>query len=211
MSKYTSLLADIDRKLLFAERDIERYTEEYEKAEAESKAQMEHLTVIEAAVKVIQSLATELQTSVKDKIVSTVQAALDDTFPDVQFNMELTSRRNQTEMDVFVTDKEGNKQAILDGCGGGIKDIISFALRVAVWSLDSGAAPVIMLDEPFKFLSEGHRNQGAELLHTLSRKLGIQFIVVSHVTEIVNRADSVYMVTKGADERSVARNLKNSY
>lgn len=205
MSSYTSLLADIDRKLMFAERDIEQYTEAYNTAVEKSKAQEERLAVIESAVKVIQSIATELQTSVKDKIVSTVQAAIDDTFPNVKFNMELTSKRNQTELDIYVTDEEGNRQAILDGCGGGLKDVISFALRVAVWSLDKDSAPVIMLDEPFKFMSEGHRNQGAELLHTLSHNLGVQFVVVSHVPEIVNNADRIYSVTKNSESRSVTK------
>jgi len=106
---------------------------------------------------------------------------------------------------VCITDAEGNKQSILDGCGGGLKDIVSFALRVAIWSLDSESSPVILLDEPFKFVSAGHRNQGAELLHTLSRKLGIQFVVVSHVAEIVNNADTAYLVSKGADGKAVAK------
>lgn len=175
-----------------------RYDDERRKA-------ADDIAVVEAANSVVQSVALELQDSVRTKVQSIVQTALDATFPGNVFLMEFVTRRDRTEVDMYISDAEGNKQSVLFGNGGGLKDVVSFALRVAVWSLDDGASDVIVLDEPMKFMSAGCRNQGAELLDVLSRDLGVQFIVVSHVPEIIENASRAYIVVQGADGISRTR------
>ena len=192
-------LENIRRTLILKRSEYDKAKERLAEITEGNKVHMERLKTVEASVAAVQCVAGELQNSVMEKITSIVQTALDATFPDYMFRMEFVSRRDKTEVDMCVTDLQGNKQSILDGCGGGLKDIVSFALRVAVWSLDKEAASVLILDEPFKFLSRGMRDAGAKLLGVLSHDLGIQFLVVSHVDEIVENADTVYTMKKGPD------------
>jgi len=192
-------LEDIRRTLIIKRGEYDKAKARLEELEENNKAHLERLKTVDASVAVVQSVAAELQNSVMTKVSSIVQKALDATFPEYMFSMEFVSRRDKTEVDMCVTDLKGNRQSILDGCGGGLKDIISFALRVAVWSLDRDVASVLVLDEPFKFLSRGMRDSGAKLLGVLSHDLGIQFLVVSHVDEIVDNSDTVYVLRKGAD------------
>ena len=177
---------------------IEDASNKYEKYFSELKS-------YDASITILQSLAGSLQNNVKDKIISIVQKALDATFPGMFFDIEFVTRRDKTECDLLCTDAYGNKQDILTGCGGGLKQIISFALRVAVWSLDKEASPVILLDEPMTFVSEGMRQLGADLITTLSKDLGIQFIVVSHTQEVIAAGTCIYKVKQDKEGVSQAK------
>lgn len=164
--------------------------------------QAEHISmqsVLADALALVNNVSITLQDSICSKLTAVVQTAIDAVFPGNRFVMEFVTRRNQSEVDMFLTDEKGAKQSILDGSGGGLKDIVSYALRIAIWSLDKTASPVILLDEPFKFLSAAHREQGAHMLKALADDLGLQFIVVSHVPEIIEVSDSVFKIVKGQD------------
>jgi len=54
----------------------------------------------------------------------------------------------------------------------------------------------IVLDEPFRFLSRELQGRAGEMLKLLSQKLGIQFIFVTHVQDLVEAADRVFEVRK---------------
>lgn len=187
---------------------IARYNmlqEKLEEAEGKYDQYFSELKSYDASIAILQALAGSLQNNVKDKIISIVQKALDATFPGMFFTIEFVTRRDKTECDLLCTDTYGNKQDILTGCGGGLKQIISFALRVAVWSLDKDASPVILLDEPMTFVSEGMRQMGADLITTLSKDLGIQFLVVSHEQEILNSGTRTYKVSQDSHGVSHAK------
>lgn len=209
MSEYTSRVQTCVKGLQKAEWQYDHYMKEYAAANEHLSTSRAELEALDGCTRIVQSIAGELQNSVRDKIVAIVQAAVDETFPDLTFNIEFVTRRDKTECDIYIKDQQGSKQNILDGCGGGVKDIISFALRVALWSLDQLSSPVIILDEPFKYVSEGMRYQGANLLQVISKKLGIQFIVVSHVQEIIDCADTTYSVQKNSNGVSVTKIIKN--
>jgi DNA repair exonuclease SbcCD ATPase subunit len=187
---------------------IVQYNMLQEKIEDASNKYEEYFSELksyDASIIILQSLAGSLQNNVKDKIISIVQKALDATFPGMFFDIEFVTRRDKTECDLLCTDAYGNKQDILTGCGGGLKQIISFALRVAVWSLDKKASPVILLDEPMTFVSEGMRQLGADLITTLSKDLGIQFIVVSHTQEVIAAGTCIYKVKQDKEGVSQAK------
>ena len=61
----------------------------------------------------------------------------------------------------------------------------SFGLRVACLILRRPKVRrVLIMDEPFKFLSENYRSAVKEMLHNLSEKFQIQFIMVTHIDEL---------------------------
>jgi DNA repair exonuclease SbcCD ATPase subunit len=122
--------------------------------------------------------------------------ALEAVFPDpYSLVVEFVQRRNKTECDLlFVRDDE--KIDPLSASGGGTVDVASFALRIACWSM---ARPhsrnVMILDEPFKHLSENHQNQASLMIQELSKKLNLQFIIVTHKESLTSYADKIFKVS----------------
>lgn len=141
----------------------------------------------------IQTTAQETQSQLKYHIQALVQNALDAVFPTVYvFKVGFELRRGQTEVDICL-DKDGEPMDPMDSSGGGVVDVIAFALRVVAWSL-SNTAPVLILDEPMKWVSAGKRHICGELLRSVSDRLGLQIIMVTHDPELVQRADRIFLV-----------------
>jgi len=87
--------------------------------------------------------------------------------------------------------------------GGGILDVISFAMRLAVWSLEKPRTePTFLLDEPFKYVSVDKLTLVGEALKEIVESLDIQLIMVSHEEELIEIADTAYRVinAKGISE-----------
>lgn len=75
--------------------------------------------------------------------------------------------------------------------------VAAFALRASMWSLRRGrSAPLLILDEPFRFLSEGLRPKAAALLKEVSERLGVQILMVTHAPELAAGADAVFTVSQ---------------
>ena len=73
----------------------------------------------------------------------------------------------------------------MTAAGGGVVDVAAFALRLSCYLIMSPRPePVIILDEPFRFVSKEYQGQVAELLEELSAKLGLQFVIVTHEEEL---------------------------
>ena len=104
-------------------------------------------------------------------------------------------KRGKTEADLFFV-RDGNRVTPLEASGYGMVDIASFALRVAMWSLQRPRSRnVLVLDEPLKFLSRGYQSKASTMLKEISRKLGLQIIMVSHSQELIESADRVFGVS----------------
>jgi len=76
--------------------------------------------------------------------------------------------------------------------GGGAVDVAAFALRMAFIAI-RGGRPILVLDEPFKFVSVDLQNKCSDMIKELSRKLSIQVIMVSHLPEIISGADRIFL------------------
>lgn len=84
------------------------------------------------------------------------------------------------------------------GCwAGGVVDVAAFALRVAVWSLKRPhPRNTIILDEPMRFLSADLQGRASTLLQEISKKLNIQFFIISHEENLFEAADRVFRLSK---------------
>lgn len=163
---------------------VEGQREALENAVAASKAQIARLEQrsndIAQAVLTVQKIANELQANITAFFTTCVQSALDIVFPgSYKFCMEFNSRRNQAELDMWL-DRNGEKVSALDAAGGGVVDVISFALRTCCLLL-SKKRPVLFLDEPFKFIRGVARERLGELLNLLSVQSHVQIIMVADV------------------------------
>lgn len=157
---------------------------------AAKKLRLENIVQAQA---LIQTTAQETQSQLKYHIQALVQNALDAVFPTTYvFKVGFELRRGQTEVDIYL-DKDGEPIDPMDASGGGVVDVVTFALRVVAWSLSS-TAPVLILDEPFKWVSAGRRQVCGELIRGVSDRLGLQIIMVTHDPELVQRADRIFVV-----------------
>ena len=146
----------------------------------------------------LQQVAQETQRHLKYQIEDIVNLALETCFPDeYKFQLDFVISRGKTEADlVFISQKTNRRVDIMNASGGGVVDIASFALRISSYVLEQDVDNVIILDEPFRFLSKDLQNNAGQILQTLSRKLKIQFIIVSHIDNIIDYADKVFEIKK---------------
>lgn len=157
------------------------------------------IDVAQKAQEIIQQVAKETQNTFTSNISDVVSAALDAVFGSdaYKFSVEFVQKRGKTEVELsFIRD--GEKIDPLSSSGGGAVDVASFALRVALWSVTKNSgrniSNTIILDEPFRFLSRELQPLAGSMLRTLSNRLGIQFILVTHNQDIIESADKIFEV-----------------
>jgi DNA repair exonuclease SbcCD ATPase subunit len=143
-----------------------------------------------------QHQADTVQKEIVDTISNLISMALADIFPDpYSCVIETGIKRNATEANILF-EKNGMKLEPKDAVGGGPIDVASFAGRVAFVHL-SGDAKIIVGDEPFKFVSRDLLDRCPAMLKTLT-SLGHQFILISHLSEVIEAADNVIEIEGGS-------------
>jgi len=158
------------------------------------ETQEAHLINCQKARTIIQTVAETTQRKLEGHVSNLVTMALAAVFPDpYTFILRFVKRREKTEADLIFV-KDGNEGSPMDVSGGGPLDVASFALRTATWAIKP-TRNVLILDEPFKYLSRDLQSKGSEMVKHLSDKLSLQFLIVSHIPEIIECADKVFNVT----------------
>lgn len=145
---------------------------------------------------IVQTVARSTQEKIEVHISNLVTMALATVFPDpYTFSLRFVERRNTTEADLIFSKNGNETDDLLNTGGGGVADIASFALRIALWSLKKSRATFI-LDEPDKFLHNiSYQEKASELMKELCDKLGIQIILVSDQERIIAAADKVIRIS----------------
>lgn len=143
----------------------------------------------EAVYELVKATALRNQTNCQTRISSIVTRCLEAVFPENRytFSLEFLERRNQTECECILKDKDGNTFDPLNENGGGVVDIVTLGLRVACLVLTKPRPDkILIMDEPFRFLSKMHREPVARFLEQLCREYGLQIIMVTHIEELEN-------------------------
>lgn len=151
----------------------------------------------EKAQVVLQEVAKTTQEVLEFRVSELVTTALD-LFPDpYTFALIFEPKRGQSEARCVLRDSDGEELDPLNAVGGGVVDMAAFALRLSLWCLrQPRTRATLILDEPFRFLSRGLQPAASQLIKTLSTKLGVQFIIVSHEEALIENADQWITVTK---------------
>ena len=144
---------------------------------------------------IIQSVSKSTQQLLEEKFNSLVTLAIQSVFQDDrEFKIEFVEKRNKTEVQCYIL-KEGQRVDLHDG-GGGQLDIVALACRFAFWNLDRSKRPLFFLDEPIKYLHAEHLQENcSEMLQMLSKKLGIQLVIISDQENLT--ADKTFEVING--------------
>jgi len=165
------------------------------KSESEIFELDQYIEDIERARLIIQNTAKETQNQLTYRISNLITTCLESIFPDpYEFDLDFVIRRNKTEADMnFV--KGEDKFHPMTASGGGVVDLVSFILRPICYSLQNPKSRnAIIYDEPLKFLSKDLLEKANEMIQMLSEKLGLQMIIVTHLTEL--EGDRVFNVLK---------------
>ena len=153
---------------------------------------------LETAKSIILVTAQELQSRIKFSIEDVVNNALSAVFGDAyEFVIRFEPKGGRTSASLILM-SGGRELDPLRSNGGGLVDILTFALRVAIIII-SRAPRVLVLDEPFKHVSADLRPAAYEMLGKLTKKTGIQIIACTHDPELTEVADRV--ITVSLDDR----------
>jgi DNA repair exonuclease SbcCD ATPase subunit len=150
----------------------------------------------EQAREIIREVGLATQQQLQFHITDITSLALEAVFDDpYALVTEFIDRRNKTECDLYF-ERDGDLVDPLTASGGGAVDVAAFALRVASWSMQNPKSNnVLILDEPFRYLSVNLLSKASEMLKQISKELDLQIIMVTHSPELVEAADTVFEVT----------------
>ncbi|MGI6425979.1 MAG: ATPase [Tepidanaerobacteraceae bacterium] len=203
---YDSLIEDTEKK-------VNKLTLEYtmkkrmkEKLEKELKVKQNKfdktkdlLDVLEQVRLLLQRTSVYAREQIKQQIEMLVTHCLQFVFgPSIEFEIELSEIRGRTSAEFYVIsiyDDEKIKTKPQDARGGGIVDVISLALRIAVIQSTSAYkdGPLI-LDEPAKHVSSEYIINVAQFLKQISDVFQRQIIMVTHNQYLSEIADLTYKV-----------------
>ncbi len=140
---------------------------------------------LELAQGLVQAVAQQIQEQMHNRIASVVGRALEAVFDEpYEFRIKFEQKRGHTEASLaFVRD--GLEIDPMTASGGGVVDVAAFALRLACLLLHRPPLRrVIILDEPFKFVSAEYRGRLRLLLERLAEEMKVQIIMVTHIPEL---------------------------
>jgi len=210
MSKTTELRFLLERK----KGQHQQLLSDASKLKATIKDAKRQLLRHEQAREIIREAGLKTQQGLQYHIGEITTLALDSVFDNpYSLEVEFVQRRNKTECDLFFV-RDGERIDPLSASGGGAVDVASFALRIASWSMRSPRTQnVIILDEPLKNLSADLQERGSAMLREVSKKLGIQFIIITHEETLTAFADRIFKVEmkKGVSKVTQRDNTPEEY
>jgi len=158
---------------------------------------IEILDMVEAR-NIISEAARITQQQFKMLVEELVTTAIQAVFPnkDYKFIMQFVLQNNRPQINLLVQDGENEPYIPKEEQGGGLLDIISFALRVVLWSLEKPRSRnILIMDEPFRWT--GNLTElAANMMKEISKKLGLQIIMVTHDERLMEIADKSWLCKK---------------
>lgn len=199
LSRYKTFLAETRAKKQVLGQQVSAIQEEL----LQLKTRLGHLV---RAQEVMNSVSVLAQTEFKGVVEGLVTEALHYVFGDnYEFEIESTVSRNQAEAQMWVV-IDGSKHSLKDELGGGVVDVCSFVLKVTFWALQvNRTEPVLIFDEPLKNIDSGRLEAIGVMIKSLSERLGVQYIIVTHEQELAAIADVSYRVILTDGVSSVER------
>lgn len=157
---------------------------------------------------VINEVVKSTQETFKRRVEKLTTMAIRSVFDKpYEFKLKFEIKRNKPECrPVIVEDREEFDDLKFDK-GGGLFPIISFALRVVMWSLQKPQSRnTLILDEPLKG-AVGHDGdlltKTAMMFKEISSKLGLQLIIITHEPLFIEIADRAWRVTNSRGQSRV--------
>ncbi|AEE91441.1 conserved protein of unknown function [Tepidanaerobacter acetatoxydans Re1] len=157
------------------------------------------IDILEQVRFLLQRTSEYAREQIKQQIEMLVTHCLQFVFgPNLEFEIELNEVRGKANAEFYVIstyDDVKIKTKPQDARGGGIVDVISLALRIAViQSTNAYKEGPLILDEPAKHVSNEYIGNVAQLLKQISDIFHRQVIMVTHNQYLSEIADLAYKV-----------------
>jgi len=166
---------------------VEQLKREHESIKAQESVEIQILEKAEQQLEdtqeahvLLQTVAKTVQQQAHHKIAELVTRCLSSVFDDpYEFRIKFVKRRNKTEAELVFVRDETELTDPMNEVGGGVIDVASFALRLAlVLMAHPPRRRILLLDEPFKNIrGEKNKSRVRDLLLRLSKETGIQFVL----------------------------------
>jgi DNA repair exonuclease SbcCD ATPase subunit len=152
--------------------------------------------VLTFASTTLEQLLKSVSVESVESIESLVTYGLKVSFPDqnLRFKIKIDQKRGSQHFEPILIHKEVEAPILL-AFGGGAAAVVSLLLRIIVIRR-FGLAPVLLLDEPFAYVSAEYVPNVAKLLRELSDQLGFTFILVSHQPKFVEYSTKAYQAVE---------------
>ena len=221
MSNYKSEIEDVREWIQVQETKKELLEKSLEESRGKFSKSESHLEDLKNARWVLSEVARQTQLQFKGYVESLVTKCINTVFDrDFEFILEYEIKANKTYIKPMVREGDTEPQVPKEEMGVGILDLLSFALRVVLWSLERPKSrPVFILDEPMRDLGKGKLlDRAGDILKELSQRLKLQLILITHEPQLCRIADRVfeidhdgkgsYLVNQIKEEKSRKRKRK---
>lgn len=186
-----------DKKAKLAKAVVTRLvlTDQLEKQLANISERELDLLAWEEVLVYLQEIARKTQEQIRFQIEEVVNLAIHAVWPDTyKFSMVFSTERNRTSVKLILREGDNEFDPLEDN-GGGLVDILSISLRIALLVV-SRKRKVLILDEAMKFVSVDLQPMANQMLYNVCAELGIQIIAVTHLEAMKAVAGKVYRVEK---------------
>lgn len=190
-------ISDTKKELLKKQGEISSLEKFIEETSIKIKGTKRKIKNLEDAGMILKIVAQKTQEELQYKISEIVTLALNSVFEENwEFNIDFVFKRGKTEAEIYLL-RDNEKYDPMTDMGGGIVDVVSFALRIVSYIIRTPKTRnTIILDEPFRFLSKDLQKKASTMLRELSTRLNIQFIMVTHESELMEIADKTFMISQ---------------
>lgn len=173
-----NLQSKIDRLKTRHDFAVEAVTQE----RRQLKKAKQQLKAVTEAQQLAQGVAQIVQQQAHQRIAGVVTRCLSSVFGEdaYEFQIQFDRKRGKTEACLIFL-RDGQERHPLRSSGGGVVDCASFALRLSCMLLSKPQTrKLLVLDEPWKHLSEEYRPLIRQMVETLAQEMGVQIILVTH-------------------------------
>jgi DNA repair exonuclease SbcCD ATPase subunit len=183
MQELTEIKSKIHKYTIGYETALQSFQQYSEQLE-EAQTKLENLELAKDAIQVVgEGIQRKAHSQIAGVVSECLQLVFEETYT---FDIIFEKKRNKTEARLVFL-KDGNEIDPLTASGGGVVDVAAFALRVSCLVLSKPKLrKVLVMDEPFRFVSEEYRENVQQVMEKLSTEFGIQMILVTHMKELIS-------------------------
>ena len=217
LDELQAALGEARDELLRRKAEKELHLHQLNETENKLKESIEHRELLDRVRLLFQLSSDYARQQAKQQLETLVTNALKYVFGStIRFQIELSDHGGNPTAEFYVVsnwDEQEVKNRPQDARGGGVVDIVSLALRIALMeTIKPRLKGPIILDEPGKHVSEDYIVPMIEFLKSVGETFGRQIILVTHNTHLTESADCAYYVrlSSGKSEVERSHNLDNN-
>jgi len=127
------------------------------------------------------------------QVAQLVNSLLEVIDPHLKFSVEVSTENATCQLKIT---KEGEQFEPRFELGGGVIDVVAAGLRLGLWSMGS-RTPLLVLDEPFRFLSRNYKPLIASLLEEIVKEMPhVSILMVTHDPDLIPSGARIYDLTE---------------